>query len=243
MVYKDYLIACDLLKQTELERVALLFYYYYMKHGKKDFTLGDVVEWFSKENFHKPNLSRLKNNIKGSLKFINAGKDTYSLHARTIAEYKTAYPQLAEDDETVIVHDHLILPESLTKGTRGYIRSLALQINHCFENNIFDGCAVLMRRLLEILLIQSYQKLGIDSAIQLVGGGYKSLEDIINDARQNKTLALTKGSKECLNDIRLLGNYSAHRMLYVCRKDDIKKHAFEYRACIEELLHKSGILS
>jgi hypothetical protein len=52
---------------------------------------------------------------------------------------------------------------------------------------------------------------------------------------------LSKASKDVLDEFRVLGNFSAHKIIYNCRREEIKKVAREYRAAIEELLYKSGI--
>jgi hypothetical protein len=47
------------------------------------------------------------------------------------------------------------LPEALYGNTRGYIESPAKQINGSHDQNIFDGCAVSIRRLEEALPVIS----------------------------------------------------------------------------------------
>jgi len=140
-----------------------------------------------------------------------------------------------------VISDDLILPRPLYENTRGFIESLSKQINASYEFNIFDGCAVLMRRLLEILLILSYEHLKIEAAIQDPHGNYLMLERIANDAKSNKVLKLSRDAKSVLDDFRTIGNFSAHKIYYNCRRSDLKKIAVHYRATIEELLYKSGI--
>ena len=134
-----------------------------------------------------------------------------------------------------------ILPEVDYRTTRGYIETLAKQINASYENNLFDGCAVLMRHLLEVLLILSYRYLKIESAIQDAHGNYHTLDGVIGDAKANASLGLSRNSKACLDTFRQLGNFSAHKIEYTCRREYITPLIQEYRALIMELLHKSGI--
>jgi len=91
------------------------------------------------------------------------------------------------------------------------------------------------------MLILSYRKLSIESAIQDAAGNYKMLEGIINDAKTNSTLALSRNSKGMLDTFRELGNFSAHKIEYTCRREYIQPHIQDYRALIVELLYKSGI--
>jgi len=127
------------------------------------------------------------------------------------------------------------------QNTRGYVESLAKQINASYEHNLFDGCAVLMRRLVEVMLILSYRHLKIESAIQDTAGNYQMLEGIIGDAKTNSTLALSRNSKNSLDTFRQLGNFSAHKIEYTCRREYISPHIQEYRALVVELLHKAAI--
>lgn len=51
------------------------------------------------------------------------------------------YPQLSQKSQEV-VDDGTILPPVLYEKTRGFIESLAKQINRSYEENIFDGSLV-----------------------------------------------------------------------------------------------------
>ncbi|WP_156501793.1 DUF4145 domain-containing protein [Alteromonas stellipolaris] len=209
--------------------------------SEPEFSLNEVLDCFDALHFSRPNISRLKKKIKSS-KDIVKGKstDTYKLHAKAISRFESEIPELKVESEE-IVSDDLIVPVSLYSSTRGYIESLSKQINASYENNIFDGCAVLMRRLLEILLIQSYENLSIESEIQDSGGHYKMLNHIVANAKVNKKLGLSRNTKEALEEFRIIGNFSAHKIFYNAKRKDISKVATEYRAAIEELLYKSGI--
>lgn len=98
----------------------------------------------------------------------------------------------------------------------GDLGSLAKQINASYEHNIFDGCAVLMRRLEEVLLILSYEHLGIETAIKDASGNYLLLESIVKNAEGNAKLGLSRNAKPSIETIRKLGNYSAHKVIYTC---------------------------
>jgi len=98
-----------------------------------------------------------------------------------------------------------------------------------------------MRRLVEVLLILSYRKLNIESAIHDNSGNYEMLEKIVNNAKTNSILGLSRNSKSSLDIFRQLGNFSAHKIEYMCRREYIQPHIQEYRALVVELLHKAGL--
>ncbi|GAF73442.1 unnamed protein product [marine sediment metagenome] len=231
----------DLLGSKELEKVRLLSFFFHKTVGKYEFTKDDILSWFKNLNLPKPNLSRLTSNIHRSRAFVKGETHgTFKLHAIEFDELQAQYPGLHIKSEEIIAHD-TILPRSLYEKTRGFIESLAKQINASYEFNIFDGCAVLMRRLLEVLLILSYENLNIDTEIQDSQQNYHSLEKIINNALSNKKLRLSRDSKRMLDTFRTLGNFSAHKIYYNCRRPDLEKAITIYRATVEELLYKSGI--
>lgn len=230
-------------EQTELEKVRLLTYYYLKIHGTAEVELSAILALFDELHFTRPNVSRLSQKIVASGNFIRAKRVGWiKLHARSITMLAKTFTELEMESE-VIENDGMIIPSSVYSGLPNYVVKLADQINASYENRIFDGCAVLMRRLLEVLLIQSYEKYGCESNIQDSSGNYKMLEGIANDAKTNSLIKLSRNTKKSLEDFRLVGNFAAHKIYYSTRKSDLDKIKLDYRAAIEELLYKSGHLT
>lgn len=135
-----------------------------------------------------------------------------------------------------------ILPDALYNSLPSNIQFLCKQINASYENNLYDCTAVIMRRLLESLLVLSYQNAGIEADITDKSGAYHiSLDKIIKNAEQNSTLNLSSNTRKDMALFKDLGNYSAHKIWYNCTQGDIKPHILKYRVIIEELFYKSGI--
>lgn len=146
------------------------------------------------------------------------------------------------NDSTTIQQDGTILPDSLFKELMPNFQSLCKQINASYENNLFDCTAVMMRRLLEALLVLSYQNYGIESEITAKDHiHHVTLDKIIKNAEQNTTLNFSSNTRKELSLFKDLGNYSAHKIWYNCTQQDIKPHILKYRVIIEELLYKSGL--
>jgi hypothetical protein len=99
-----------------------------------------------------------------------------------------------------------------------------------------------MRRLEEVLLILSYEHLGIEAAIKDSAGNYFLLEGIVKNAEGNAKLGLSRNAKPTIEAVRKLGNYSAHKVTYTCKREYIREQITDFRALVDELLHKSGIL-
>ncbi|MGA8530388.1 MAG: hypothetical protein WB622_11790 [Acidobacteriaceae bacterium] len=226
----------------EVDKACHLAYFYVRTANLEQFTATDCANWLATAGFARPNVSRLEGRLKDSPNTIRGTTAwSFRLQHLYVKKLDALYPQLSEKSQEVI-DDGTILPPALYQNTRGYLESLAKQINASYEHNVFDGCAVLMRRLEEVLLILSYEKLGIQAAIKDGNGNYLLLEGIVRDAVSNSTLNLSRNSKTAVEEIRKLGNYSAHKITYTCKREYIREKIAEFRAMIDELLHKSGLL-
>jgi hypothetical protein len=239
MTLDQFAKAADLASQSEVDRVCFLAYFYLKTKSVGRFNTTQAAQWLTSLRFAAPNQTRLTTRLRESNKTVRADGG-FSLSNRFVTDMDGQFPQLSEKSQEII-DDGTILPPVDYEKTHGYIEKIAKQINGSYEHNLFDGCAVLMRRLVEILLILSYRKLNIESAIKDAANNYLMLERIIADAKNNTTLDLSRNSKGSLEVFRILGNFSAHKVEYTCHREYIQPHIPDYRALIVELLHKAGL--
>jgi hypothetical protein len=227
--------------RTQLERVRLLAFFYLKTRNQERFTVEDVVGWFDEVGLPKPNKTLLRAKLGNSRLFVGTkAKGIFRLHPNQISNLELVYPDF-ESTVTATAAIDLILPHDLLNHTRGFLESLLNQINLSFEQGAYDGCAMLMRRLVEILLILAFRKLGVENQIFGADGDYVSLKKIIGAAVVLPQMALSKRTKDHLSEVRELGNLSAHSVEYSCKRSDIANRALEYRAAIEELAYKAGV--
>lgn len=139
------------------------------------------------------------------------------------------------------VAEETILPNSLFVNAPRYLITLQQEINASYQYGLYDCTAIMMRRIMEILLIQAYRKKGIESEIKN-GDYYLNLDGIIKNATQNTTLDLTTNTKKELKTIKDFGNLSAHRILFNCTQSDIDNIKLKFRTVIEELLYKAQLI-
>lgn len=229
-------------KLNELQRVAILAFFLYITENIAEFDLLTISEKLVSQGFGKPNIYRLEKAVLKSKNFIKGTKPKYfRLHNKVIEEMSQQFPFLLNTSENIETSNS-ILPEDLYTNTRGFIIRLAAQINAAYENNISDGCAILMRRLLEVLLIIGYRAKNRESEIIESGNdSYKKLTAIIDYTLSNKILPLQKDTREVLHDFRVFGNFSAHGITYNCRKDEITKVARKFRFAVEDLLYAAEL--
>lgn len=228
-------------EKSEIEKAALVAYYLYKIRNIDSFPIALLVNEMLEFGLNIPNQSRLKAKILRHPSFARStGVNMFRLSLREKENLEKHYPSVKMETEEVNAEE-LVLPHELFRGTRGYIESVVKQINASYQHNLFDGCAMLMRRLLEMLIILSYKHVSRELEIKDTDGNYRPLSYLINYSLSNRVLGLSRDSESMLDEFRQLGNYSAHGIEYSCKKADLKRIKIHYRACMEELLYKAGL--
>lgn len=135
-----------------------------------------------------------------------------------------------------------VLPHSLFVGTRGYLEKIVYQINRTYEHTCYDACAVMIRRLVEILIIETFEHHGISSKIKNSSGDFLYLQDLINSAL-SESWSLGRNTKGGLTKLKTIGDQSAHSRRYNARRAYIDDIIIDLRTVVEEFLYLSGLKS
>lgn len=142
--------------------------------------------------------------------------------------------------EVVPSKNQRVLPNSLFKGTRGYIENIVFQINHTYDQACYDACAVMIRRLVEVLIIETFESHNLSKKIKDANDNYLYLQDLIAF-----TLAepwnLGRNTKAGLSKLKTIGDQSAHSRRYNARREYIDDIIIELRTVAEEFLYLSGL--
>ena len=88
--------------------------------------------------------------------------------------------QVGPPEEGFVATTQPVIMMSLVRGTRGYIERVANQINGAYEKGWYDACAILLRRLIETLIIETFEHYNIASKIQNASGDFLYLRDLID---------------------------------------------------------------
>lgn len=135
-----------------------------------------------------------------------------------------------------------VLAHAIVSGTRGYIERVAHQINGTYEKGWFDGCAVMMRRLLETLIIECFEAHGISDKIKdSRTGDFLFLTDLIACLLKGSTWNLGRNTKRALPLLKTLGDQSAHSRRYNAHREDIDKLIPDFRITCQELVYLAGL--
>lgn len=139
-------------------------------------------------------------------------------------------------------HSQNVLPRSLVTKTRGYIERVVDQINGCYEKGWFDGCAVMMRRLLETLIIECFEADKIAHKIKdKRTGDFLHLADLISKLLEETDWNFGRNSKKALPNLKLVGDQSAHSRRYNAHREDVDKLIPDFRCVCQELLYISKL--
>jgi len=130
----------------------------------------------------------------------------------------------------------------LAEAKRGYLVTVGRQMNGCFQAGWFDACAVMMRRLLEISIIEAFEAKGLAAKITSTDGNYVQLSELISIALAQTDWKLSRNTKKHLPQLRDVGHQSAHGRYYHARREDIERIQPGCRVVIEEFLHHASLL-
>ena len=138
--------------------------------------------------------------------------------------------------------NEFILPHSIVRGTRGYIERVVFQINGCYEKGWFDGCSVMMRRLIETLIIECFEKYGIANKIKNPNtGDFLALRDLVDRLVQEPSWNIGRNTKQALPRLKNIGDQSAHSRRYNAHREDIDKLSHDFRVVCQELVYLAAL--
>ena len=130
-----------------------------------------------------------------------------------------------------------VLDRTIVAGTRGYIEQVTEQINGCYEQGWYDGCGVMIRRLIETLIIEVFEHYGLDGQIKGPTGDFLYLADLIDRMLNCTAWNLSRNTKKALPQLKGIGDKSAHNRRFLARRGDIDKITDDLRVVAEEFVH------
>lgn len=213
------------------------FAYFMLIEQKKDgFIAKDIFDCF--ETLHLSPYSNipayLSSKSKGKVKqFIKKNGNRYYIERafKLTIDAKIGIPKLPAN-----VHSDYF-PIELFDKTRGYLKIIANQALASYNSGIYDGCSVLTRKLIEILIIECFERHGKEFLVKRTDGVFLFLSDLIAEFLKEPAWNIGRNAKNGLPKIKNLGDKSAHNRRYIARKQDLDSLKDDIRTVIEELIH------
>ena len=139
------------------------------------------------------------------------------------------------------VKNQPIFDISLVQGTgRNYIEKFAKQANICYENECYDACMVMLRRLIEVLIIDCFEAHKLQHKIKNKDGHYLFLKDLILQFSKEENFDKNRNTDKNLQSLKNLGDIGSHGKNIV-QKQSIDQSQESIRFCIQDLLGISGL--
>lgn len=149
--------------------------------------------------------------------------------------------EIGPPEEGLLASSQQVIMTSLVRNTRGYIERISNQINGTYENGWYDACAVLLRRLMETLIIETYEAHGIANNIKNPAGDFFYLRDLIDKLLKESAWNLSRNAKQALPKLKHIGDKSAHSRRFVAQRGDIQPLISDIRTVVQELLFISQL--
>nr|WP_260678982.1 hypothetical protein [Pseudomonas mendocina] len=130
-----------------------------------------------------------------------------------------------------------VVPLALVRGTRGYIEKITHQINGAYTNGWYDACAVMIRRFIETLIIESFESKGIANSIKNSTGDFFYLSDLISNTLSEPTWNLSRNARQALPYLKDIGDKSAHSRRFNAVRHDIDKICPQIRIVVQEFIY------
>jgi len=133
----------------------------------------------------------------------------------------------------------MVLPSAVLAKAPTYLQRSLLQANGCYERRWFDASSVMIRKLIENLIIDVYEKHGKEGEIKK-DSDYFMLSGLITAILHQNYWQLQRETKRELPEIKKLGDRAAHNRRYEATKQDIDQIRSGLRAAVDDLLHLAG---
>jgi hypothetical protein len=162
-----------------------------------------------------------------------------------VATAKAIHAEIASEfgppEEGLLASTQFVIMISLVRGTRGYIEKVSNQINGAYENGWYDACAVMVRRLIETLIVETFEHHKIAHKIKNAAGDFFFLRDLIDKTLAETSWNLSRNAKQALPKLKDVGDKSAHSRRYVAQRGDIQPLLVDIRTVVQELIYLSGL--
>lgn len=129
-----------------------------------------------------------------------------------------------------------LFPVSIFDNTRGYLVAFATEAASCYDYNLYNSCFFMLRKLFETLIIELFERNGLEAKIKNGSGGYLFLSDLIRIMMSEKTWHFTKIVREEIPKIKKLADSSVHSKRFSAKKSDIDNIKTDLRIIFQEFI-------
>jgi hypothetical protein len=236
MQIEDYIDSLDNFDGlSSKEKIKYVAYFYLISENIDSFKSSDILNVFRTLHLKTPNsvAQIISNNCSGTNSLFIKTEKGYvfnrSVRKKLDDEFSLKPIKIKLSDD--------LFPLELLKNTRGYVEKVGSQAIFCYDYKQYDASLVMIRKLLETLIIELFEKFKIQNEIKDTDGNFYMLSQLIDNLLKNSNWTLGRTTKQFLPLIKKLGDTSAHNRRFIAKKSDIDQYKNELRIIIEELIH------
>jgi hypothetical protein len=237
---------CEVLKQVErsnAEKALTVLWYFDRQQPEVAMTSGELTSMLVNHHVGTPNSTLLATAIRKT-KLANESKAGFTLKPGSRKIIHDWLPAGLDGIQPAMDHSTGYLPDAVWIGTRGYVESVCKQLNGCFRAAYYDAASVMLRRLMETLIIEAYEYLKRENEIKDGDGNYYMLKNLVECANGRPPYAglnLGRDAKKNLEDVKVLGDRSAHNRRFVAHAPDLVNIQTGVRTTSQELIQIANL--
>lgn len=215
------------------ELIPVFAYYCQEIQGKATFSASDINACFSELSLkpYSNTAAFLSRKAKGKNNIFLKQKSGYSL---TRYEKELLAKELAFPVDIPVSADFIDI--SIVQDAPYYIKGLTKQTAQCYECALYDATLVLMRKLVETLIIETFERYGIDDSIKDANGEFLFLSSLISKYENSGKWNVSRNLNKNIEKVKKYGDLSAHNRRFQAKKSDIDDFKFELRQVIQEMI-------
>jgi hypothetical protein len=232
---------CELVKgldRSNAEKALAVLWYHDRSEPDVAMTSGELTKVLTDHHIGTPNSTQLAEAIRKT-KLASQSNAGFSLKPGSRKIVQEWLPAGIDGMQPAMDHSAGYLPDAIWIGTRGYIESVCKQLNGCFRHGYYDAASVMLRRLMETLIIEAYEKLKRENEIKDGEGNYFMLKHLVERANgkpPHAGLNLGRDAKKNLEDVKALGDRSAHNRRFNAHAPDLVNIQGGVRTATQELI-------
>lgn len=224
------------LKKGNVEKALAILWFHDRSQPGIAMPSGKLTKILDDYHLGRPNSTQLAEGIRKS-GLASQSAAGFSLKPGSRNAIREWLPAQIDGIQPEIDQSKGYIPEAVWNATAPYVESVCKQLNGCFSNAYYDAAAVMLRRLAETLIIEAYHQLQRDAEIKGADGNYHMFGELLKRSSGTASgLNLSRNARQALEEIKKIGDTSAHNRRFMACAADLTKIEPGIRVAIGELI-------
>ena len=219
---------------TELEKALVLLH---LSRAQAGLSVGELSDQMENSGSAKINRTRLRSKMMKDPRCVKAGKG-FRIPASANVKMDELSSEFAGPTRPQVLSE--FLDSGVFATSPIYIKEVAAQINITYQEACFDACSVMVRRLVETLIIETFENQRCLDEIRDPQGNLVMLKALIEQLKATKSFTVGRQTKNALPGLKDIGGWSAHNRRHVARKSDLDHQQDKLRLATSDLIFVAG---